>query len=71
MDRVETKQRNVVHVLFVAEEDNTIRKIVVSQDNPTSTTTCLLEILQPIPRNSSNRIINLQFLKKTVSIIFF
>ena len=68
VDIVTTRQSGVVHVLYVAGDDNTVRKLTVVPRGSTLTrVTCLLEILQPLPRNVTNRILNLKFLKETVS----
>ncbi|XP_076067589.1 semaphorin 5c-like [Oratosquilla oratoria] len=65
VDVVATRLYEHVHVMFVAARDNTIRKLSVL---PRTQQTCLLEVLNPFPANSSNTINSFKFLKDTNSL---
>ena len=54
---------DVIHVLFVAGRDNSIRKLTGEPGGKV----CLHEILHPLTSNDDNDILNLKFHKETVS----
>jgi len=75
VDVVPTRQSGSVHILYVAGDDGTIRKISIvprssrtSISNRDATTTCLLEVLEPIHGDKNlTKIHTMKFLKETVS----
>ena len=75
VDVVPTRQSGSVHILYIAGTDGTVRKMsIVPRSSRTSisnrdvTTTCLLEVLEPIQSGTnSTNIHTMKFLKETVS----
>lgn len=64
LDTITTKHHNKIQIIFVANDQNLIRKLSIMSR---TMETCIVEIWEPIS-NKNSRILNMQFLKHTESL---